>query len=143
MDAFIDQDKGCNLTDFAAEHLHGWGPSSVLLLDIIIQKWVLHDSLGNNSSYNPTENVQISRFINDPRLRDEHSDGQEYETDHENLLAWPDLVHVTEKDGEEDTESHGYYLDNKHVFVDFDRAFLRRRILITFFHIYEPNDDCR
>ena len=141
MDALVNEDEGKDLTDFFAHNLHGVSPATVMLLDVVVQEWVLQDSLRENTCCNPTDPIELVLSFDQARLWKHHANGKKEEADEQDFLAGPDLIHVADKDREEDGDSHGNDLDDQHLSIDVDGALLGSFMRVSFLSIYEPYHD--
>ena len=73
VDALVNENKGGNLANFFTHSVYSRGPAAVMLLDIIVDEWILQDALCNGGSFHTTKSVQCICIINDFRLRYNHT----------------------------------------------------------------------
>ena len=73
VDALVNENKGGNLANFFTHSVDSRGPAAVMLLDIIVDEWILQDALCNGGSFHTTKSVQCICIINDFRLRYNHT----------------------------------------------------------------------
>ena len=57
VDALVYENEGGNLSDFFSNSVESRGPTTVMLLDIVIYEWVLHDTLGYGGGNHTTCSV--------------------------------------------------------------------------------------
>ena len=87
VDSLVDKDEGDDFSDLFAQGLHAVGPSAVVLLDIVIQEWVLHDSLCQDACCNATDPIETICFFDELGLWQHHTNCEKEEANKEDFLT--------------------------------------------------------